>query len=71
MECASELRIEAGYGRPNAESRTDQAVGAGTGAAGRDGGAARTRADCAAESADAAARGVLHDAGIDAKNAGA
>ena len=71
LQRAGERRIEAGDGRADAESRTDQAVGSGARAAGRDRGAAGARADRAAQSAYAAAGRVLHDAGIDAENAGA
>src|SRR5208283_1729605 len=68
LQRARHLRIEAGNGRANAQSRTDQSVGARAGAAGRDGGAARAGADGAAQSPDSAARRILHDPGVDAEN---
>src|SRR5205807_7069724 len=70
LQRAGELRIEAWNGRSQAECRIDQTVGAGAGAAGCDRGAAGAGADGSAESAHAAARSVLHNAGIDAQNVG-
>src|SRR5579863_1074382 len=68
LQCARQLWIERGNGRPDAESRADQAVGAGAGATGGDGCSAGAGADGAAESTDASSGRVLHDAGIDAEN---
>src|SRR5450432_552904 len=71
LQRAGELGIEADDRRSYAERRVDQAIGAGAGAACRDRGAARAGADVTAEPANAAAGSVLHDAGVDAENAGA
>src|SRR5579862_4083360 len=71
LKGAGEEGIEAGNGSAYAESGTDKAVCPGARSAGSDRGATGAGADGAAESAHAAARGVLDDSRIDAKNRGA
>ena len=62
--------VEAGDGRSHAQRGTDQAVGTGARATGRNRRASRAGAHRSPESANASARRVLHDAGVDAQDVG-
>ncbi len=71
LQRPGENGVEAGDGRAAAQSRDHQSSGAGSGATCPNGCSTLPRADLAAESAYAAARGVLHDAAVYAENGGA
>ncbi len=71
LEISGEHGIEAGDRRPDAESRTHQAIGSGANSRGRYCRAAGTGANRSSEAANAASGRVLHDSGVHTQDAGA
>src|SRR6202044_2911620 len=68
LQRSSDYRIEAGNGGADAKCGTYQTIGARANATGSQAGAARRSTSCGANSADAAARRVLHFSSIHAEN---